>query len=87
MVMQWFSSLPPRTIHTFNNLVMIFAKDKSLKKYLARFNSTMVQVNDLDQKFFVKAFQKGLRPKCPSSMGEIRARAEKHVKAKEDQAN
>ncbi|RDX70563.1 hypothetical protein CR513_50180, partial [Mucuna pruriens] len=24
--------------------------------------------------------------RCPSSMGEIRARAEKHIKAKEDQA-
>ncbi|RDX86169.1 hypothetical protein CR513_32538, partial [Mucuna pruriens] len=37
------------------------------------FNAAMVQVDDLDQKCFVKA-----------SMTEIKARVEKHVEAKED---
>ncbi|RDX71227.1 hypothetical protein CR513_49464, partial [Mucuna pruriens] len=36
-------------------------KGENLKSYLAMFNNAMVQVNDPDQKFFVKAFQKGLR--------------------------
>ncbi|RDY09336.1 hypothetical protein CR513_06297, partial [Mucuna pruriens] len=36
-------------------------KGESLKSYLARFNNATVQVNDSDQKFFIKAFQKGLR--------------------------
>ncbi|RDX73627.1 hypothetical protein CR513_46737, partial [Mucuna pruriens] len=83
VAMQWFSNLPPRTIHTFNDLATIFAsqfatnkakrlevanlfdikqaKGKSFKKYLPRFNSATVHVDDLDQKFFVKAFYKGLR--------------------------
>ncbi|RDX80873.1 hypothetical protein CR513_38519, partial [Mucuna pruriens] len=37
------------------------AKGETLKSYLPRFNNATVWVNDLDQKFFVKAFQKGLR--------------------------
>ncbi|RDX69607.1 hypothetical protein CR513_51254, partial [Mucuna pruriens] len=66
---------------------------ETLKQYLARFNATMVQVDDPDQKFFIKAFQKGLRAgpfsdslalSRLSSMTEIRARAEKHVEAEED---
>ncbi|RDY07465.1 hypothetical protein CR513_08425, partial [Mucuna pruriens] len=36
------------------------SKTETLKQYLARFNATIVQVNDPDQKFYVKAFQKGL---------------------------
>ncbi|RDY07081.1 hypothetical protein CR513_08871, partial [Mucuna pruriens] len=35
-------------------------KTKTLKQYLARFNDAMVQVDDPNQNFFVKAFQKGL---------------------------
>ncbi|RDY01339.1 hypothetical protein CR513_15354, partial [Mucuna pruriens] len=112
---EWFVGLPPRTIHSFNDLATIFVsqffancakrlevanlfdiwqvKGESLKKYLIRFNNTTVQVNNLDQKFFVKAFQKGLRVgqfsyslalRHPSSMGEIRARVEKHIEAEED---
>ncbi|RDY04872.1 hypothetical protein CR513_11351, partial [Mucuna pruriens] len=34
---------------------------ESLKSYMARFNDATVRVDDPDQKFFVKAFQKGLR--------------------------
>ncbi|RDX88588.1 hypothetical protein CR513_29803, partial [Mucuna pruriens] len=67
---------------------------ESLKSYLARFNNATVRVDDPDQKFFVKAFQKGLRAgpfsdalalRKPASMEEIHARAEKHVEVEEDQ--
>ncbi|RDX70211.1 hypothetical protein CR513_50573, partial [Mucuna pruriens] len=67
---------------------------ESLKRYLARFNNATVRVDDPDQKFFVKAFQKGLRAgsfsdalalRKPTNMEEIRARAEKHVEVEEDQ--
>ncbi|RDX88256.1 hypothetical protein CR513_30179, partial [Mucuna pruriens] len=70
------------------------AEGESLKSYLARFNNATVRVDDPNQKFFVKAFQKGLRArlfsdalalKKPASMEEIRARAEKHVEVEEDQ--
>ncbi|RDX67380.1 hypothetical protein CR513_53755, partial [Mucuna pruriens] len=37
------------------------SKTKTLKWYLVRFNVAMVQVDDPDQKFFIKALQKGLR--------------------------
>ncbi|RDY05675.1 hypothetical protein CR513_10461, partial [Mucuna pruriens] len=69
-------------------------KGESLKSYLARFNNATVRVNDPDQKFFVKAFQKGLRagPFCdalalrrPSNMDEICASSEKHIEVEEDQ--
>ncbi|RDX77222.1 hypothetical protein CR513_42690, partial [Mucuna pruriens] len=67
---------------------------ESLKSYLVRFNNATVRVDDPDQKFFVKAFQKGLREgpfsdalalKKPVNMEEIHARAEKHVEMEEDQ--
>ncbi|RDX65831.1 hypothetical protein CR513_55474, partial [Mucuna pruriens] len=57
-------------------------REESLKSYLARFNNSTVRVDNPDQKFFVKAFQKGLRagPFCdalalrkPSNMDEIHA--------------
>ncbi|RDY11319.1 hypothetical protein CR513_04042, partial [Mucuna pruriens] len=69
-------------------------KGESLKSYLACFNNATVRVDDLDQKFFVKAFQKGLRAgpfsnalalRKPINMEEIHARAEKHVEMEEDQ--
>ncbi|RDY00628.1 hypothetical protein CR513_16166, partial [Mucuna pruriens] len=69
------------------------AKSESLKQYLKHFNSAIVQVDDPNQKFFVKAFQKGLRAGSFSdslaltklvSIEEIRARDEKHVEAEED---
>ncbi|RDY01240.1 hypothetical protein CR513_15462, partial [Mucuna pruriens] len=68
-------------------------KNETLKQYLARFNDTMVQVDDPDQKCFVKAFQKGLQVGLfsdsltlsrPTSMTEIRAQVEKHVEVEED---
>ncbi|RDX89574.1 hypothetical protein CR513_28679, partial [Mucuna pruriens] len=57
VAMQWLSALPTRTIQSFKDL----AKEENLKGYLAKFNNATVWVNDPDQKFFVKAFQKGLR--------------------------
>ncbi|RDX74024.1 hypothetical protein CR513_46273, partial [Mucuna pruriens] len=66
----------------------------SLKSYLAPFNNATVRVEDPDQKFFVKAFQKGLRVgpfsdalalRKPVNMEEIRAQAKKHVEMEEDQ--
>ncbi|RDX97096.1 hypothetical protein CR513_20171, partial [Mucuna pruriens] len=36
-------------------------KGESLKSYLVRFNNATIRVDDPDQKFFVKAFQKALR--------------------------
>ncbi|RDX78451.1 hypothetical protein CR513_41271, partial [Mucuna pruriens] len=66
---------------------------ESLKSYMARFNDATVRVNDPDQKFFVKAFQKGLRVgpfsdalslQKPVSMEEIHVRAEKHVEMEEN---
>ncbi|RDX81361.1 hypothetical protein CR513_37971, partial [Mucuna pruriens] len=68
------------------------ARGESLKSYMARFNDATVRVNDPDQKFFVKTFQKGLRIgpfsdalalQKPTSMEEIRVRAEKHVEMEE----
>ncbi|RDX96121.1 hypothetical protein CR513_21268, partial [Mucuna pruriens] len=99
VAMQWMVTLPPRTIRTFSDLAEAFtsqqAKEESLKSYLARFNTATVWVNDPDPKFFIKAFQKGLRAslfsdslalKRPSSMAKIRVRAEKHIEVEEDQA-
>ncbi|RDX87783.1 hypothetical protein CR513_30703, partial [Mucuna pruriens] len=117
VAMQWMTTLPARTIRTFNDLASAFAsqfaankakqlevadlfdirqaKEESLKSDLARFNNATVRVNDPDQKFFIKTFQKGLRAspfsdslalKRPNSMDEIRARAEKHIEVEEDQA-
>ncbi|RDY12852.1 hypothetical protein CR513_02279, partial [Mucuna pruriens] len=72
------------------------SKGKTFKNYLARFNNATVRVNDPDQKFFVKAFEKGLRVgqfsdslalRKPLIMEEIRARAKKHIEVEEDQAD
>ncbi|RDY02148.1 hypothetical protein CR513_14449, partial [Mucuna pruriens] len=43
-------------------------KGENLKNYFARYNNATVQVNDPDQKFFVKAFQKWLQ--APIQYGE-----------------
>ncbi|RDY02388.1 hypothetical protein CR513_14162, partial [Mucuna pruriens] len=95
--MQWMTTLPPRSIQTFRDLVSSFVSQfaaNKAKNYLACFNNATVKVDDPDQKFFVKAFQKGLRAgpfsdalalRKPINMEEIRARAEKHVEMEEDQ--
>ncbi|RDX67651.1 hypothetical protein CR513_53441, partial [Mucuna pruriens] len=78
-----------------NKVKQLEAKGESLKSYLARFNNATICVNDPYQKFFVKAFQKGLRAeqfsgalalRRPSSMEEIKVHAKKHIEAEEDQA-
>ncbi|RDY01553.1 hypothetical protein CR513_15102, partial [Mucuna pruriens] len=70
------------------------AEGESLESYLACFNNATVRVDDPDQKFFVKAFQKGLRAglvsdalalRKPTNMEEICARVEKPVEVEEDQ--
>ncbi|RDY11618.1 hypothetical protein CR513_03685, partial [Mucuna pruriens] len=69
------------------------SRTETLKQYLAHFKAAMVQVDYPDQKFFIKAFQKGLQAgpfsdslalSLPASMIDIRARVEKHVEAEED---
>ncbi|RDX68192.1 hypothetical protein CR513_52843, partial [Mucuna pruriens] len=71
-------------------------KSETLKSYLAWFNNAKVRINNPDQKFFVKAFQKGLRARQfsnslvlrkPQSMEEIRIRAEKLIEVEEDQVD
>ncbi|RDX95424.1 hypothetical protein CR513_22053, partial [Mucuna pruriens] len=68
-------------------------KGENLKVYLARFNSTTIRVNDPNQKFFVKAFHKGLHVNQFNdlltlrrlfNMKEIRAQAKKHIEAEEN---
>ncbi|RDY02962.1 hypothetical protein CR513_13521, partial [Mucuna pruriens] len=62
--------------------------DINLKSYLARFNNATVRVDDPDQKFFglrAGPFSDTLVLRRPSSMEEIRARAEKYVEVEEDQ--
>ncbi|RDX79981.1 hypothetical protein CR513_39525, partial [Mucuna pruriens] len=117
VAMQWMTTLPTKSICTFNDLARSFvsqfaanivkklevanlfdikqAKGESLKGYLAYFNNVTVWVNDPNQKFFVKAFQKrlwagpfsdALALRQPASMEEIRVRAEKHIEVEEDQA-
>ncbi|RDX95256.1 hypothetical protein CR513_22254, partial [Mucuna pruriens] len=71
-------------------------KGENLKGYLTRFNSATVRVNDSDQKFFVKVFQKGLYTdqfnkslalRRLSNIEVIRAQAEKHIEVEKDLAN
>ncbi|RDX67294.1 hypothetical protein CR513_53854, partial [Mucuna pruriens] len=71
------------------------SREESLKSYLAQFNNATIRVDDPDEKFFVKAFQKGMRVgpfsdvlalRRPTSMEEIRVWAKKHVEVEKDQA-
>ncbi|RDY10106.1 hypothetical protein CR513_05437, partial [Mucuna pruriens] len=58
-------------------------KTETLMQYLIRFNEAMVQVHDIGQNFFVKAFQKGLRVD-PFNDSLALSRDENHVEVKED---
>ncbi|RDX76999.1 hypothetical protein CR513_42940, partial [Mucuna pruriens] len=114
VAIHWMTTLPTRSIWSFNDLVGSFvsqfaankvkrlevadlfdikqAKGESLKSYLAHFNNAIVRVNNLDQNFFIEGlrigqFRDALALRRPSSMEEIRARAEKHIEVEEDQAN
>ncbi|RDX65441.1 hypothetical protein CR513_55900, partial [Mucuna pruriens] len=93
ITLQWFSSLPASTIHMLevtNHFDIIQTRGETLKQYLVHFNSTMVQVNDPNQEFFMKTFQKGLCAsqfsdllvlRRPTNMEESKARAKKHIEA------
>ncbi|RDX65341.1 hypothetical protein CR513_56009, partial [Mucuna pruriens] len=104
VAMHWLATLPSHSIRSFNDLAFaanrakrlevdnLFdirqAKGETLKSYVARFNNATVRVNDPDQKFFMKAFQKGLRVGSFSDSLALRRPtcAEKHIKVEEDQA-
>ncbi|RDX82515.1 hypothetical protein CR513_36686, partial [Mucuna pruriens] len=85
-----FAANKPKRLEMANLFDIKQAGGESLKSYMACFNDATAKVNDPDQKFFVKAFQKGLRVgpfsdalQKPTSMEEIRVRAEKHVEMEE----
>ncbi|RDX87984.1 hypothetical protein CR513_30477, partial [Mucuna pruriens] len=62
------------------------ARGESLNSYLARFNNAIVRMDDPNQKFFVKAFQKGLRAgPFSDALALRRSYTEKHVEVEEDQ--
>ncbi|RDX59107.1 hypothetical protein CR513_61913, partial [Mucuna pruriens] len=96
VAMQWMATLSTKSIQTFSDLagsfVSQFAANKMKKLESEKLFSTVQQRDSLGG--FVKAFQKGLRAgsfndalalRRPTSMEEIRARAEKHVEVEEDQ--
>ncbi|RDX92430.1 hypothetical protein CR513_25449, partial [Mucuna pruriens] len=99
VALQWIMNLPPSSQQTSQSvwrwqtyLISNKLGGESLKSYMASFNNATVRVNDSDQKFFVKAFQKGLRVgpfndalalQKPTSMEEIRVKAKKHVEMEE----
>ncbi|RDX65006.1 hypothetical protein CR513_56368, partial [Mucuna pruriens] len=87
-----FAANKPKCLEVADLFDIKQAGGESLKSYMARFNDATVRVNDPDQKFLVKAFQKGLRVgpfsdalalQKPTSMEEICVRAEKHVEMEE----
>ncbi|RDX74230.1 hypothetical protein CR513_46052, partial [Mucuna pruriens] len=87
-----FAANKPKRLEVADLFDIRQAGGESLKSYMARFNDATVRVDDPDQKFFVKAFQKGLRVgpfsdalalQRPVSMEEIRLRAEKHIEMEE----
>ncbi|RDY12853.1 hypothetical protein CR513_02280, partial [Mucuna pruriens] len=85
VAMRWFLGLPPLFVTSFADLATTFESRFA-------FNTAMVQVDDPDQKFFVKAFQKGLQASPFSdslalsrlaSMTKIRVQAKKHVEVED----
>ncbi|RDX75707.1 hypothetical protein CR513_44383, partial [Mucuna pruriens] len=56
-----FAANKPKCLEVADLFDIKQAGGESLKSYMARFNDATMRVNDLDQKFFFKAFQKGLR--------------------------
>ncbi|RDX95699.1 hypothetical protein CR513_21741, partial [Mucuna pruriens] len=88
-----FAANKPKRLEVADLFDIKQAGGESLKSYMARFNDATVKVDDPDQKFFVKAFQKGLRVgpfsdtlalQRPVNMEEIRLRAEKHIEMEEN---
>ncbi|RDX91698.1 hypothetical protein CR513_26280, partial [Mucuna pruriens] len=93
MFLSQFAANKPKRLEVVDLFDIRQAGGESLKIYMARFNDATVRVNDPDQKFFVKAFHKGLRVgpfsdalalQKPTSMEEIRLRAEKHIEMEEN---
>ncbi|RDX78448.1 hypothetical protein CR513_41277, partial [Mucuna pruriens] len=93
MFLSQFAANKPKRLEVADLFDIRQAGGESLKSYMARFNDATVRVNDPDQKFFVKAFQKGLRVgpfndalalQKPTSMEEICLRAEKHIEMEEN---
>ncbi|RDX77260.1 hypothetical protein CR513_42646, partial [Mucuna pruriens] len=92
MFLSQFAANKPKRLEVANMFGIKQAGRESLKNYMTWFNDATVRVNDPDQKFFVKAFQKGLRVgpfsdalalQKPMSMEEIRVKAEKHIEVEE----
>ncbi|RDX84075.1 hypothetical protein CR513_34932, partial [Mucuna pruriens] len=61
MFLSQFAANKPKRLEVADLFDIRQAGGESLKIYMARFNDATVRVNDPDQKFFVKAFHKGLR--------------------------
>ncbi|RDY10689.1 hypothetical protein CR513_04759, partial [Mucuna pruriens] len=77
--MQWFAGLPPRTIHTFNDLAAIFVSQFTANrtKRLGAFYKGLR----------VGKFSDSLALRRLSNMGEIRTKVEKHIEVEEDHAD
>ncbi|RDX84699.1 hypothetical protein CR513_34211, partial [Mucuna pruriens] len=67
-----------RTIHTFYDLETVFASQFATNR------AKRLEVDDPNQKFFVKAFHKGLRVGQFNDSLALRTWVEKHIEAKED---
>ncbi|RDX67130.1 hypothetical protein CR513_54022, partial [Mucuna pruriens] len=76
VAMQWFAGLLPRTIHTFNDLATIF---------MSQFATN--HAKRLEKGLRVDQFSNSLALIRSSNMSEIWAKTEKHIEAKEDQAD
>ncbi|RDX91198.1 hypothetical protein CR513_26838, partial [Mucuna pruriens] len=92
MFLSQFAANKPKRLEVTDLFDIRQAGGESLKSYMTRFNDATVRVDDPDQKFLVKAFQMGLRVgpfsdalalQKPTSMEEIRLRAEKHIEMEE----
>ncbi|RDX77140.1 hypothetical protein CR513_42779, partial [Mucuna pruriens] len=81
--MQWFIGLPPRTIHTFNNLVAVFVSQFTANHVKGL---EVADLFDIQQAKGLKTgqFSDSLALRLPSSIGKIRTRAKKHVEVEED---
>ncbi|RDY09084.1 hypothetical protein CR513_06611, partial [Mucuna pruriens] len=84
--MKWFAGLPPRAIHTFSDLVAIF-----VSQFAANHTKRLevIDLFDIRQAKGLRVVQFGnsLILRCLSSMGEIKARVERHVEVEEDQVD
>ncbi|RDY01388.1 hypothetical protein CR513_15295, partial [Mucuna pruriens] len=84
---RWMATLPPRSIHTCNDLARLF-----LSKFAAN-KTKKLEVADLfdfkqarGESLCAGPFSDALALRRSASMEEIRVRAEKHIEVEEDQA-